>query len=124
MSEAVSNEVTDKLNLRKLYEELDFENEWDRRLQYEVTGIKFDGDKFDSDSDSDASCKSASSGSDGEGNNGLLTTSPSSANALSSSKVRVHSSKSKMKRKVSVDKQEDFDGILASLMQESKESQN
>ena len=98
LSRAVSIEVNDQLNLRKLYEELDFENEWDRRLQYEVTGIKFDGDNFGSDSDSNESCKSSSSGSDGEGNKGLLTASRSSANALFSSKVGVRSSKSKIKR--------------------------
>ena len=96
-SKAVSGEVTDKLRvensaLKKLYEGLNYERKMDRRLQYEVTGFKFDGDDFDTDSDNEDSCKSASSGSDGEGNNSLLIGSPSSANLLSPGRAGTPSS--------------------------------
>ena len=41
-----SSKVTDKLqiadqDIKDLYEKLDLGNEWDQRLLYEVTGLKF-----------------------------------------------------------------------------------
>ena len=80
LNNVVSDEVTDKLqvrgnNIKKLYEELDFDKgSMDRLLCYEVTGMKLDGDDFDSDSDD--SDESASSSSDGDGDS-LLLRSPS-----------------------------------------------
>ena len=66
-SKVVSGEVTDGLgvkssDLKKLYEELDFEKgSMDRLLCYEVTGIKLDGDDFASDSDDESASLSSNS---------------------------------------------------------------
>ena len=98
----------------------------DRRIQYEVTGIKLDGDDFGSDSDADSDSydahKSASSSSDGEGNNNLLIASPSSANALSFKKEGTPSSNYK-KKKVTADT-DDYYQMLTSLMQDSIKSRS
>ena len=89
--------------------------------------MKFDGDDLRSDSDAtsdyddDDPKKSASASSDEEGNTSLLTASPLSANALSSGLAGTPSSRSKIKKKVEADIR-DYNEIMASLMQESKES--
>ena len=100
----------------------------DRRIQYEVTGKKLDGDDFgfDSDADSDSdfsdSYKSASSSSEGEGNNSLLIASPSSTNALSSKKEGRSFSNYKKKKVTAY--MDEYGQMLTSLMQDSITSQS
>ena len=74
-----SSVVTDKLRVvgqdrRELFEKLDLrEGKWDRRLMYEVTGIKIDKDQFgDSLDEESSSNKSVNDSNNGASDNQLL----------------------------------------------------
>ena len=91
----------------------------DRRLCYEVTGIKLDGDDFASDSAD--SVDSASSSSDGDGDS-LLLRSPPGTQALSSGGAGATSKKSNQNKKGKLDLQA-IDEILTALVQDDNTSQ-